>query len=79
MNANACRSEGSSRSIVVCTASDGVFRGVARHGADLYTSQRILNAEQRLLTAAARLDGASVEQTAVDLALLEMAANGHCP
>jgi hypothetical protein len=45
-------------------------------GADLYTSQRILDAEQRLLTAAGRLDGASVEQTAVDLALLEMAANG---
>jgi conjugative relaxase-like TrwC/TraI family protein len=45
-------------------------------GADLYTSQRILDTEQRLLTAAGRLDGASVEQTAVDLALLEMAANG---
>jgi hypothetical protein len=45
-------------------------------GADLYTSQRILDAEQRLLTAAGRLDGASVEQTAVNLALLEMAANG---
>ena len=45
-------------------------------GADLYTSQRILDAEQRLLTAAGRRDGASVEQTAVDLALLEMAANG---
>jgi hypothetical protein len=45
-------------------------------GADLYTSQRILDAEQRLLTAAGRLDGASVEQTVVDLALLEMAANG---
>jgi AAA domain/TrwC relaxase len=45
-------------------------------GADLYTSQRILDAEQRLLTAAGRLDGASVEQTAVDLALLEIAANG---
>jgi hypothetical protein len=44
-------------------------------GADLYTSQRILDAEQRLLTAAGRLDGTSVEQTAVDLALLEMAAN----
>ena len=42
----------------------------------LYTSQRILDAEQRLLTAAARHDGASVESTAVDLALLEMAANG---
>ncbi|HEX6760955.1 MAG TPA: AAA family ATPase [Propionibacteriaceae bacterium] len=45
-------------------------------GADLYTSQRILDAERRLLNAAGRLDGASVEQTAVDLALLEMAANG---
>jgi stage III sporulation protein SpoIIIAA len=45
-------------------------------GADLYTSQRILDAEQRLVAAAGRLDGASVEQTAVDLALLEMAANG---
>src|SRR6187455_2285938 len=44
-------------------------------GADLYTSQRILDAEQRLLTAAGRLDGTSVEQTAVDLAFLEMAAN----
>ncbi len=45
-------------------------------GADLYTSQRILDAEQRLVAIAGRLDGASVEQTAVDLALLEMAANG---
>jgi uncharacterized protein YecT (DUF1311 family) len=45
-------------------------------GADLYTSQRILDAEARLLTTAGQRDGASVEQTAVDLALLEMAANG---
>jgi hypothetical protein len=45
-------------------------------GAALYTSQRILDAEQRLLTAAGQRDGASVEQTAVELALLEMAANG---
>jgi conjugative relaxase-like TrwC/TraI family protein len=45
-------------------------------GADLYTSQRILDAEQRLLTTAGRRDGPSVEQTTVDLALLEMAANG---
>jgi conjugative relaxase-like TrwC/TraI family protein len=44
--------------------------------AGLYTSQRILDAEQRLLTAAGRRDGTAVEQTAVDLALLEMAANG---
>jgi conjugative relaxase-like TrwC/TraI family protein len=45
-------------------------------GAELYTSQRILDAEQRLVAAAGRHDGASVEQTAIDLALLEMAANG---
>jgi conjugative relaxase-like TrwC/TraI family protein len=45
-------------------------------GADRYTSQQILDAEARLLAAAGRRDGASVEPTAVDLALLEMAANG---
>jgi conjugative relaxase-like TrwC/TraI family protein len=45
-------------------------------GADLYTSQRILDAEQRLVIAARRRDGASVDPTTVDLALLEMAANG---
>ena len=45
-------------------------------GADLHTSQRILDAEARLVAAAGRHGGASAEQTAVDLALLEMAANG---
>jgi conjugative relaxase-like TrwC/TraI family protein len=45
-------------------------------GADLYTSQRILDAERRLLTAAGRRDGSAVDQVAVELALLEMAANG---
>ena len=45
-------------------------------GAALYTSQRILDAEQRLLTAAGQCGGTSVDDTAVDLALLEMAANG---
>ena len=44
-------------------------------GADLYTSQRILDAEARLVTTAGRHDGATVDQTAVDLSLLEMAAN----
>jgi conjugative relaxase-like TrwC/TraI family protein len=44
-------------------------------GADLYTSQRILDAERRLLIAGRR-GGSSVDPTAVDLALLEMAANG---
>ena len=45
-------------------------------GAALYTSQRILDAEARLVAAAGRRGGASVEQAAVELALLEMAANG---
>jgi conjugative relaxase-like TrwC/TraI family protein len=45
-------------------------------GADLYTSTRILSAEQRLITAAGQRDGSVVDQTAVDLALLELAANG---
>ena len=45
-------------------------------GADLYTSQRILDAEPRLVAAAGRRDGSVVETSAVDLALLEMAANG---
>jgi hypothetical protein len=45
-------------------------------GADLYTSRRILDAEARLLAAAGRRGGATVDESAVDLALLEMAANG---
>ena len=44
-------------------------------GSDLYTSQRILHAEQRLVAAAGRGDGTVVDESAVDLALLEMAAN----
>jgi conjugative relaxase-like TrwC/TraI family protein len=44
-------------------------------GAALYSSQRILDAEARLVAAAGHRGGASVEQAAVDLALLEMAAN----
>ena len=48
-------------------------------GADLYTSQRILDAEQRLLAAVGRRDGTVVDELAVDLALLEMAANGTAP
>jgi hypothetical protein len=45
-------------------------------GADLYTSQRVLDAEQRLTTAAGCPDGAAVGESAVDVALLEIAANG---
>jgi conjugative relaxase-like TrwC/TraI family protein len=46
-------------------------------GARPYTSQRILDAEARLVTTAGRRDGSAVDDTAVDLALLEMAANGR--
>jgi hypothetical protein len=45
-------------------------------GSALYTSQRILDAETRLVAAAGRRDGSAVDQVAVDLALLELAANG---
>jgi conjugative relaxase-like TrwC/TraI family protein len=45
-------------------------------GANLYTSQRILDAEQRLVATAGRRDGTANGQVAVNLALLEMAANG---
>jgi AAA domain len=44
-------------------------------GAELYTSQRILDAERRLVIAAGRRDGSAVDGSTVDLALLEMAAN----
>ena len=44
-------------------------------GADLYTSQRILDAEQRLVATAGRCGGTVVDESALDLALLEMAAN----
>jgi hypothetical protein len=36
-------------------------------GADLYTSQRILDAEQRLVATAGRRDGSAVGESAVDL------------
>jgi conjugative relaxase-like TrwC/TraI family protein len=45
-------------------------------GADLYTSQRILDAEQRLVATAGHRDGTVVGESAADLVLLEMAANG---
>src|SRR5215212_10233992 len=45
-------------------------------GADLFTSRRILNAEQRLVATAGRRDGCTIATTAVDVALLEATANG---
>lgn len=46
------------------------------HGAEHYTSARVLAAEQRIVATAARTDGRTVDSGAVDLALLESAANG---
>ena len=76
-----------SRSVSLAPPDDGieepeVLRRVDRAsvytlaGADLYTSQRILDAEQRLITTAGRYDGTTVDESAVDLAMLELAANG---
>jgi len=42
----------------------------------LYTSQAVMNAEARLLSAAQRTDGRVTTSRAVDMALLETAANG---
>jgi AAA domain len=63
-----------SRNRMPCGGSTG-RRFTPLAGADLYTSPRILNAEQRLVAAAGRGDGPVVDESAVDLALLEMAAN----
>ena len=75
------------RSVALAAAPDGIEEpGALRRvdgssvysiaGADRYTSQRILDAEQRLLTIAGIRDGTVLDRTVVDLALLEMAANG---
>jgi hypothetical protein len=45
-------------------------------GSDLFTSTRILAAEQRLVAAASRRDGWVVPAAAVEVALLELTANG---
>jgi ATP-dependent exoDNAse (exonuclease V) alpha subunit len=46
-------------------------------GSDLFTSARILAAEQRLVAVAARADGRVLDAGTVELALLESAANGN--
>jgi hypothetical protein len=46
-------------------------------GSELFTSARILAAEQRLVAAAGRTDGRVADAATVDLALLESAANGN--
>src|SRR5215207_8498767 len=44
-------------------------------GSDLFTSRRILDAEQRLVATARRRDGHTIATTTVDVALLEATAN----
>jgi conjugative relaxase-like TrwC/TraI family protein len=46
-------------------------------GSELFTSARILAAEQRLVATTGRTDGQVVEAETVELALLEAAANGN--
>jgi AAA domain len=46
-------------------------------GSELFTSARILAAEQRLVATAGRTDGRVAEAETVELALLEAAANGN--
>ncbi|WP_371304148.1 AAA family ATPase, partial [Nocardioides sp.] len=45
-------------------------------GVHLFTSGKVLEAEQRLVGAAGRHDGSAVEESSVELALLESTANG---
>jgi ATP-dependent exoDNAse (exonuclease V) alpha subunit len=46
-------------------------------GSELFTSARILAAEQRLVATAGRTDGQVLDASTVELALLESAANGN--
>jgi hypothetical protein len=45
-------------------------------GSDLFTSTRIMDAEQRLVDTAGRYDGHTISPAAVDVALLQASANG---
>ena len=45
-------------------------------GSELFTSTRILDAEQRLVATAGRYDGHTISPAAVDAALLQATANG---
>ena len=46
-------------------------------GSAMFTSERVQAAENLLMKAAKRLDGRALDETMVDLALLEQAANSH--
>lgn len=47
----------------------------SRAGTAMYSSEKIMAAEQRMVDAAARTDGRAVDTSTVDMALLEQAAN----
>jgi hypothetical protein len=76
------------RSVSLTSTDDGISEPVALRradgssvytvaGSELFTSARILSAEQRLVAAAGRSDGRVVDAGPVELALLESAANGN--
>ena len=76
------------RSVALTRTEDGISEPAALRradgssvytvaGSELFTSARILAAEQRLVAAAGRTDGRVVEAGTVELALLESAANGN--
>jgi hypothetical protein len=75
------------RSISLTRPDDGITEPVALPradgssvytvaGSELFTSTRILDAEQRLVTTAGRTDGRVLDACSVELALLESAATG---
>jgi limonene-1,2-epoxide hydrolase len=77
-----------SRSVALTQTEDGISEPEALRradgssvysvaGSELFTSVRILAAEQRLVATAGRSDGRVVEAETVELALLEAAANGN--
>jgi conjugative relaxase-like TrwC/TraI family protein len=76
------------RSISLTQTDDGISEPAALRrvdgssvytvaGSELFTSARILAAEQRLVAAAGRTDGHVLDAGMVELALLESAANGN--
>jgi conjugative relaxase-like TrwC/TraI family protein len=66
--------DGISEPAVLCRADGSSVYTVA--GSELFTSARILAAEQRLVAAASRTDGRVLDAATAELALLESAANG---
>ena len=68
------RDDGISEPAVLCRVDGSSVYTVA--GSELFTSARILAAEQRLVAAAGRTDGRVLDGGTVELALLESAANG---